>query len=232
MGKGRLHHYLTLILTLGMGTPGMTAPTGQAASVHTSPKPFAHPTTEKVPQLNNFGGQEISLGKPAPLTIVMYYSLTCPHCHEFQKEGLPKIQKEFIDKGLVQFIFRDFPTDSFAIKAAKIAWSHGARQYLPFAQKLLETQDQWVPKDPGKIQEADKALQDIALKELGISEADYNKCLANEDVEKAILRTSFEAQKNHQISAAPAFLVNGKVYEGNLTPEEIDKLLRDMGIHG
>ena len=101
-------------------------------------------TPQKGSHLDNFGGHEVSLGKPtAPLTIIMYYSLTCPHCHDFHKHQLPKIEKDFIDKGLVRFIFRDFPTDSFAIKAAKIAWCHGTKQYLSFAQKLLETQNRW-----------------------------------------------------------------------------------------
>lgn len=205
------------VITLGMvniyaGQPQKPEPSQQASLLH-------------------FGGREIKIGSNvAPLTIVMYYSLTCPHCHDFQKEEFPKIQKEFIDKGLVLFIVRDFPTDSSAIKAAKIAWCHGTKQYLSFAQKLLETQEAWVPKDVEKIKEADKSLHDIA-RELGISEADYHKCLANEDIEASILRSSFEAQKTYQIDGAPAFLINGEVYKGIFTTETIRKKLLEMNIH-
>ena len=184
------------------------------------------------PSLLHFGGREVKIGSNvAPLTIVMYYSLTCPHCHDFQKEEFPKIQKEFIDKGLVLFIVRDFPTDSSAIKAAKIAWCHGTKQYLPFAQKLLETQEEWVPKDAQKIKEADEVLQDIATRDLGISEKEYNNCLTNKNIEASILRGSFEAQQTYQIDGAPAFLINGEVYKGIFTTETIRKKLLEMNIH-
>lgn len=236
-----LYFYSTIVAM------GMVAPENATAKMVKQPKapppPFVeHLAPQKTLELDHLGGLQVSLGKPqAPLKVVMYYSLTCPHCHEFQKDELPKIQKEFIDKGLVQFIFRDFPTDWFAIKAAKIAWCHGREQYRPFAQKLLETQAKWLPaytgpdkeKQEKAIKEAEQALEAIA-RELGISHEDYQKCTAPDtETEKTILRTSFEAQKSHQINAAPAFLVNGKVYnKGILNPEAIHALLLDMGIHG
>jgi protein-disulfide isomerase len=195
----------------------------------------ANAQTEMVPQktshLDNFGGREVSLGKPtAPLTIIMYYSLTCPHCHDFHKHQLPKIEKDFIDKGLVRFIFRDFPTDSFAIKAAKIAWCHGTKQYLSFAQKLLETQDKWVPKNATELKKAEDALHEIATKELWISDENYRKCLENHDIEMSILRSSFEAQKTYEIMGAPTFLINSEIHEGILDYEVIEKKLFEMKI--
>jgi|GEM_PF-3578226 len=179
--------------------------------------------------LMNIKGMEVSMGdSKAPLTIVMYYSLTCPHCHDYQLQEIPKIKSEFIDKRLVRFIYRDFPTDSSAVKAAKIAWCHGKEQYLGFAKKLLETQDKWVPIDVAKLKEADKNLERIA-KDLGISDTDYKKCLANEEIEASILRSSFEAQKTYSINAAPAFLVNNEYYDGIVTADYIrDKLHKMM----
>ena len=209
---------------------GLISSMGQAEQ---KAAPQQHVTTpSKTASLLHFGGREVCIGNPhAPLTIIMYYSLTCPHCHDYQKDELPKIQSEFIDKGLVRFVFRDFPTDAFAIKAAKIAWCHGTQQYLTFARRLLETQDKWVPKDAEKDKEADKALEEIA-RELGITDADCQKCLANDNVESSILRSCFEAQKTYQITAAPAFLINGKAHEDILTAENIRKILLDMNIHG
>lgn len=180
---------------------------------------------------SHYTGLEASIGSPyAPLTIVMYYSLTCPHCHDFQEKVLPEIKTEFIDKGLVRFVFRDFPTDELALKGAKIAWCMGKDRYLAIAKKLLATQNDWAPIDPAKLKDAENALLKIS-RELAISDADYRKCLANKDVEDAILRTSFEAQKAHQIMAAPAFLVNGKVFNEDMNLKAIQTLLFEMGIH-
>src|SRR5438067_2761676 len=62
------------------------------------------------------------LGKAdAPVTIIEYASLTCPHCAAFEKEMLPKIKSEWIDTGKAKLVFRDFPLDGSALKAALVA---------------------------------------------------------------------------------------------------------------
>lgn len=190
------------------------------------------PSSQRGTQLP-YTGLETSVGaEHAPITIIMYYSLTCHHCHDYQTEDFPEIKKEFIDKGLVRFVFRDFPTDTFALKAAKIAWCHGKNQYLSFAKKLLSTQDKWAPHDPKQFATAEKALNEI-VHELGITNSDYQKCIAQDtDTEKTILRTSFELQREHEIHAAPAFLINGKISEERPTAKSIHQMLMDMGIHG
>ena len=50
------------------------------------------------------------LGSPnAPITVIEYASLTCPHCAHFQKEVFPRVKKELIDTGKIRFIVREFP---------------------------------------------------------------------------------------------------------------------------
>src|SRR6476620_6140697 len=50
------------------------------------------------------------LGKPsAPVTVIEYVSLTCPHCANFQKTIFPRFKKDFVDTGKVRFIVREFP---------------------------------------------------------------------------------------------------------------------------
>src|SRR4051794_16888720 len=53
----------------------------------------------------------------APITMIEYSSLSCPHCARFQKDVLPKIKAEFIDTGKVQLIQRDFPLNKPAVQA-------------------------------------------------------------------------------------------------------------------
>ena len=62
------------------------------------------------------------LGKPdAPITIVEYASLTCPHCAHFANDVLPELKKKWIDTGKVKLVLRDFPLDEPALRAAMIA---------------------------------------------------------------------------------------------------------------
>jgi len=51
-----------------------------------------------------------SIGNPdAPVTILEFSSLSCPHCASFHKGALADIKKDYVDTGKVQFVFRDFP---------------------------------------------------------------------------------------------------------------------------
>ena len=40
----------------------------------------------------------------APVTVIEYVSLTCPHCANFQKHLFARMKKEFIDTGKVRYI--------------------------------------------------------------------------------------------------------------------------------
>ena len=54
-----------------------------------------------------------SLGKDdAPVTVIEYASMTCPHCAHFHETTYPELKKRYIDTGKVRFIFREFPLDS------------------------------------------------------------------------------------------------------------------------
>ena len=62
------------------------------------------------------------LGNPeAPITLIEYASLTCPHCASFHNDVLPEIKANYIDQGLARLVFRDFPLDQVALHGAQIA---------------------------------------------------------------------------------------------------------------
>ena len=51
--------------------------------------------------------EEPVLGDPeAPVTIIEFASLSCPHCAAFHKERFPWLKKHFLDTGKVKFIFK------------------------------------------------------------------------------------------------------------------------------
>ena len=63
----------------------------------------------------------VTLGNDeAKVKIKIFSSLTCPHCANFHKNIVPKIKKEYINNGMVQLIFIDFPLDHAALNASKL----------------------------------------------------------------------------------------------------------------
>ena len=87
---------------------------------------------------------EVALGaEDAPITVIEYASLTCPHCAAFHRETFPRLKSDYIDTGRVRYVFRDFPLDQLAFRAAILARCAGPKRYLSFVEVLLSQQESW-----------------------------------------------------------------------------------------
>jgi hypothetical protein len=83
--------------------------------------------------------QEHVLGDPeAPVTIIEYSSLTCPHCAAFHTDTLPAIKERYIDTGQAKIIYRDFPLEQNALYAAVIAHCAGPDRYFASSRRCRE----------------------------------------------------------------------------------------------
>ena len=164
--------------------------------------------------------QEQILGDPqAPVTIIEYASLTCPHCAQFHTEVLPELKERYIAPGKVRVIYRDFPLDQKALSAAALAHCAGPDRYFSFLDVLFQTQASWA--------QADDHI--AALKRLGklggLSEEQMDACLADEELADGILRTRLEGQNQHQIGSTPTLVIDGKTYAGSRDIEELETLI-------
>lgn len=170
--------------------------------------------------------REQALGDPnAPVTIIEYASLTCPHCAQFHNEVLPELKERYIATGKVRMIYRDFPLDQRALDAAALAHCAGPERYFGFIDVLFQTQASW--------SRADDHL--AALRQLGklggLTESEIDACLADQELSDQILKTRLDAQNQHDITSTPSFVIDGKTYAGSRDIEEfgalIDPLLGD-----
>lgn len=142
----------------------------------------------------------------APVTIVEYSSLACPHCGEYHKDILPKLKEEYIDTGKVRYIYRDFPTNQPALFGALL--SHcDSKNRAKWLSVLFESQEKWAySKDFQKILENMANLS-------GFSEA--KKCFEDKALIEGVMESSFIASKKYEIKATPIFFINGKKIEGS-----------------
>ncbi len=84
-------------------------------------------------------------GSPnAPITMVEYASMTCPHCAAFQHDVVPKLTKDYIDTGKVRMIFREYPLDGAARMASAVARCLSGDQYFSFIDLLFANQMNWI----------------------------------------------------------------------------------------
>jgi protein-disulfide isomerase len=163
------------------------------------------------------------LGNPdAPITIVEYASMTCPHCAHFQDDVLPEIKKRWIDTGKAKLVLRDFPLDEPALRAAMIARCAPPDRFYAFADTFFAAQEKWV-----KASDYREALARLA-KLGGISQEDFDACLKNTALENKIVEERLIASKELDVNSTPTFFVNGSKFTGAPTAEEFDKLLSSL----
>lgn len=151
----------------------------------------------------------------APITVIEYASLTCSHCAHFHTQILPEIKKKWIDTGKVKLIYRDFPLDQIAAKAAQIAECAGNDRYFGVVDLIFRSQPQWAT--------ASDPLADLAkpLRIAGLGENEIKACLANEAMSNAVIK-DYQGGEAMGVNSTPTLFINGQLYRGSRTVEELD----------
>jgi len=165
---------------------------------------------------------DLVLGKAdAPVTIVEYASMTCPHCANFHKTTYPALKSKYIDTGKVRFIFREFPLDDLAVAASMLARCAGAEKSMALIDVLFASQDKWAVRDPVP------ALLQIA-KQAGFTQASFDECLKDQKLYNDILAMRERGSKEFKVESTPTLFVNGKLQKGGATIEELDELIQPL----
>lgn len=152
---------------------------------------------------------DIGIGDPnAPVKLIEYASAGCGHCAAFAIETLPKIKADWIDKGQVYYVLRDYPLDNVAAGASMVARCLPREGFYPFMEVLFRNQPEW-HKNEGAID----AIAGLARR-AGLSRAQVESCLKDQKVLKQIQDSLDEASKVLAVSSTPTMFVNGKIVTG------------------
>jgi protein-disulfide isomerase len=138
----------------------------------------------------------------APITVIEYFSMTCPHCAAFHVQTLPRIKQELVEPGRLRMVFRDFPLDRVALAAAMIARALPASAYVDFVDVLMRTQSQWATsRDPvGEIAK----LASMA----GMGRPAFDAALANEALQRGVLAERLVGEQQDRVEGTPTFIAS------------------------
>jgi protein-disulfide isomerase len=161
-------------------------------------------------------GDQILGAANAPVTIIEYASMTCPHCSHFHETTFPEMKTKYIDTGKVRFIFREFPLDPLAAAGSMLARCAGKDKYFPMIDALFSQQKDWVVQKP-------LAPMLAIAKQAGFTQQTFDECLANQQMLNGIEESRTRAASKFNVNSTPTFFINGKIFRGALTPEELEK---------
>ncbi len=168
-----------------------------------------------------------SIGRlDAPVVIVEYTDFQCPFCSRHYQQTMPQIKANFIDTGLVRYVFKDFPLTSIhplAVLAAEAARCAGEQEAYPAMHNQLFTkQGEWNNRN-------DAATLFIQFaRQLGLDSAVFTECLESHKYESAVMADQNEGI-GFGVSGTPAFFLNGYFLSGaqpySVFEEAINSLL-------
>ncbi len=155
--------------------------------------------------------QEMVQGDPnAPIELIEYASVTCPHCATFHEVIYPAIKEKFVDTGKVKLVYREFPTAptqlayiGFAIARCSVDVSGNPESYFATVEALYKNQQKWISQDfkPEILKLAAQA---------GMDEEAVNECLARQEVVDVINANILTGDQTYGITGTPSFILDGK----------------------
>lgn len=159
------------------------------------------------------------LGKDdAPVTIVEYASMTCPHCAHFNEATFPELKKNYIDTGKVRYILREFPFDPRAEAGFMLARCAGDNYYA-MIDVLFRQQMQWAAGENTK----DALLQISRL--AGFTQESFNACLTDQKLLDQVRAVQRRGADEFKVDSTPTFFINGKTYKGALSIAEMSAII-------
>ncbi|MGE6740944.1 DsbA family protein [Allorhizobium pseudoryzae] len=176
---------------------------------------------------------EMSIGdEKAPVTIVEYMSMTCPHCAHFHATTFDPIKTKYIDTGKVRFILREFPFDPVATAAFMLARCNpsdpkqlaGSKEYYAMVSMLFKQQRAWAAPADGNVRAA--LLQQSKL--AGFTQESFTACLTNQKLLDDVNATMKRGAEEFGVNSTPTFLINGNRYSGDMSVEAMSALIDSM----
>lgn len=185
------------------------------------------------------------MGNPnAPVKLVEYASLTCPHCATFSKESSERLKNEYVKSGQVSLEFRNFVMNPIDLAATMLVRCQGTGPFFKSVEQLFETQQQWTagasrmsPADQQRIAALPREQQTAAFakaagidsffRQRGMPEARVNACLSDQKSVEQLVQSNETAVQRDKVEGTPTFLINGEKVQDATSWEALEPKLRE-----
>ena len=167
------------------------------------------------------------MGNPdAPVKLIEYASITCPHCAEFAEAATGPLENRYVRSGQVSWEYRPFmlfPSDPAVFALLRC---QGATPFFRLTEQLYATQAEWSGRLQTLSPEQAQQLQNMApsaqaagiievtqlapfFRQRGMPEARVNSCLADESVYERLADATRRGSQEDNVTGTPTFIING-----------------------
>ena len=145
----------------------------------------------------------------APVTIIEFSDYECPFCKKHFTQTYPQLKSDYIDKGLVKMVYRDFPLsfhdplstqESMAADCVREQWWD--KVYFQYHDLIFQT-----TKSNGRWMEKSK-LYELA-QDVWVNAGKFKECLDSEKYKDEVQKDIADGQK-YGVSWTPWFFINGR----------------------
>ena len=169
------------------------------------------------------------MGNPnAPVKIVEFGSMTCPHCAEFDEEAMKQLTENYVKSGKVSLEFRNFVRDPFDVAASLVARCGGTTSFFGLTRGLYADQRDWIAKVQAADQTAMQRIQGLPPQQQfgelakiagfqewaavrGVPVEKTAACLSNQAEVDKLVQMQNDATSSYDIPGTPSFLLNGEL---------------------
>lgn len=214
--------FINLLTALGAGvflTFGSMAVSAQNSD--TLPAHVVNFATTEAPDDHVTGNEN------AAITLIVWASVTCPHCGQWFSEEWPIVKSELVETGKLRVVFRPFPTApaELSMTGFRLAECAPTEDYMSIIEYQMENQK--AISEAAREGRAPEVFTEIAkLAGMETSEA-ITTCLKNPDITAHIIDSTNRA-KLAKVKGVPTFLLNGEAYKGKQDAKSFVALINDM----
>jgi protein-disulfide isomerase len=167
---------------------------------------------------------EMAIGDAkAPVTIVEFASMSCPHCAAFEQNVFPMLRSKYIDTGKVRYVFREFPLDIKAASASVLARciaNGNSEKFFGAIDTIFKQQD-------ALMTQTKETMLSIG-KQAGLDDKGVEDCVGDQSAMDKLSADETFAAKKLKVDATPTFFINGKIVKGAMSFEEFEAKLKPL----
>lgn len=170
------------------------------------------------------------MGNPdAPVKLVEYGSLSCPHCAEFEERGGPQLRDKYVKSGQVSWEFRTYLLFGPDAGISALLHCQGESAFFPMVEQLYADQRNWAGRlqsmPPEQLQQIQnlppREAAPVMLRATGVDEffrqrgmpaSRIQSCLADPAVLDQLAAIT-KRGNDEGVNGTPSFFINGKVVD-------------------